>query len=427
MIKNVSEFLLQLSKKEEIAIAKKGIKHAPTIGAMYEGLTKDILNFALPEEIDIKVVSGFIKDSVGNQSQQIDCMVVRGEGEQLPHVDEYIFHIKDVLAVVEVKKNLHSSELLSAHNLHNSVLRLFDLYSQSEDFQEFNPYYAAYEFSSISGKEAPNYKSPDYYQLSVNEQAIYHALVLEQLTPLRIILGYNGFASEFALRKSYADILKKNLNQKGFAVRNTPQLVISNGYSLVKTNGMPYTSKISDDGWWGILTSSNANPVYLLLEMLFTKIEMSFDINLDWGDDLREENLAHFLAVKALQNQDKVGWELLIENPKRELLEGREAYSYWTPLGVEEPVFRLVELLSFEPNGHISFNSSKLIELLNRFDLTLDELKGLATHTKLIVTNQSSFLACTNVGFFEYNGQYLIADDLSGRFGRWLQRSSIKN
>ena len=426
MIKNVSELLLELSKKEEIAIAKKGIKHAPTIGAMYEGLTKNILNIALPEEIDIKVVSGFIKDSVGNQSQQIDCMVVRGEGEKLPYVDEYIFHVKDVLAVIEVKKSLYSSELLSAHNLHNSVLRLFDLYSLSKDFQGSNPCNAAYEFSSISGKNAPN-QSTDFYKLSFNEQAIYHALVLEQLTPLRITLGYNGFASEFALRNSYADILKKNLNKKGFSVRNIPQLIISNGYSLVKTNGMPYTSKISDDGWWGILTSSNANPMYLLLEMLFTKIVMSFDINFDWEDDLREEDLVCFLAVKALQNQDEVGWQLLIEKPKRELFEGREAYSCWMPLEVEEPVFRLVELLSFESNSHISFNSSKIIELLSKFDLTLDELKLLATDTKLIVTNQSGFLEYTNVGFCEDNGKYLIADDLSGRFGRWLQRNLKKN
>lgn len=422
MIKNVSELLLELSKKEEIAIAKKRIKHPPTIGAMYEGLTKDILNFALPKDIDIKVVSGFVKDSMGNKSQQIDCMIVRGEGEKLPHIDEYIFHVKDVLAVIEVKKNLYSSQLLSAHNLHNSVLQLFDSYSQSSELQVFNPCYAAYEFGRISGRKAPDYMSEDYYRLSINEQAIYHALVLEQLTPLRITLGYNGFESEFSLRKSYEDIMDQHIKQKGFAVRNIPQLVISNRYSLVKTNGMPYTSEISNTGWWGILTSSNANPIYLLLEILFKKIEMLFHISFDWGDDLREENLVHFLAAKALKNKDELGWDILVKNYKSELFEGREAYSHWMPLEVEEPVFQLVELLSCESGSVLYFNSSELIELLKKFDLTLDKLKLLAMETSLIVTDNSSFLPATTIGFCEYNGKYLIADDSSGRFTRWLQK-----
>ncbi|NOJ15864.1 DUF6602 domain-containing protein [Vibrio splendidus] len=422
MIKNVSELLLQLSKKEEIAIARQEIKHAPTIGAMYEGLTKNMLNVALPKEVDIRVASGFIKDSLGNKSQQIDCMIVTGLGEKLPHIDEYIFHVKQVLAVIEIKKSLHSSQLLSAHTLHNSVLDLFDSYSQSDDFREFHTRYAAYEFSSISGKHAPQYNSEDFRNLSLNEKAIYHALVLEQLTPLRIILGYNGFKSEFALREAYSDILENNITQSGFAVRNIPQLVISNGYSLVKTNGMPYTSTISDCGWWGVLTSSNANPIYLLLEILFTKMEMYFGISFDWGDDLREENLVHFLAARAYQTERVLGWEVSVNSPEREQFIGREAYSHWEPLEVDESVFRLVELLSSESSGDLYFDNPRLIELLNKFSLTLDELKLLAVDTKIIVTNQSGFLACTNIGFCRYNGKYLVANDLSGRFNRWLQR-----
>lgn len=37
------------------------IKHGPTIGAMYEGLTKELMSKAIFEEFDLKVCSGLLK------------------------------------------------------------------------------------------------------------------------------------------------------------------------------------------------------------------------------------------------------------------------------------------------------------------------------------------------------------------------------
>ncbi|WP_420884141.1 DUF6602 domain-containing protein [Rhizobium tibeticum] len=72
---------------------------------MYEGLTKDLLNKAIPDGLDLKIVSGFVIDGKGGSSGQLDCMLVRGEGSPVPFVDGlFQWHVRDVLAVFEVKK-----------------------------------------------------------------------------------------------------------------------------------------------------------------------------------------------------------------------------------------------------------------------------------------------------------------------------------
>lgn len=46
MIRSIGEMLQQLRQAEADRLGKSDIRHAPTIGAMYEGLTKDVLNEA---------------------------------------------------------------------------------------------------------------------------------------------------------------------------------------------------------------------------------------------------------------------------------------------------------------------------------------------------------------------------------------------
>ncbi|EOX4902612.1 DUF6602 domain-containing protein [Vibrio alginolyticus] len=427
MIQKISELLLKIAKKEEQAIQNIGIRHAPTIGHMYEGLTKKILDLSLPQGIDVRVVSGFIIDGSRNMSRQIDCMVVSGEGEKLPSIDEYLYHVKDVIAVIEVKKTLYSTELLSALNLHNSVLSLFDSYSNSDEFRSFNPYYAAREFTSLFGERAPQYNSVEFNQLSTNQQAIYHALVLEQLVPLRIVLGYDGFSSEVALRKAFVDILHDNLSQTGFAVRNLPQLMISSDFSLVKTNGMPYMSEVSPDGWWGIVTSSNANPIYILLEMLLTKIEIFSKVQFDWGEDLREENLVHFLSAKACTaDSESINWELCLKNFNSELFDDRMPYSNWKPLEIDEVVYRLIELLADESSDILKFDSPKLSALIDSFSITFEQLKVLAIDTRLIATVENGFMFNATVGYGIHNGKFIAANNSNGRLDRWLDNELDK-
>ncbi|MCA6958278.1 hypothetical protein LF936_16035, partial [Pectobacterium polaris] len=60
------------------------------------------------------------------------------------------------------------------------------------------------------------------------DSAIYQSLVIDQLTPVRIAIGYNGYKSEYNSRWSfynhYSDMRK-------FRTFKIPSLLISDGFS----------------------------------------------------------------------------------------------------------------------------------------------------------------------------------------------------
>ena len=100
MISIVAELLEAFRRKEAELLDKQDITHAPTIGRMYEGLTREVLERSIPTDLDLRVVSGFITNDSGELSKQIDCMLVIGEGEQIPYTDDYKYHISNVIAVI---------------------------------------------------------------------------------------------------------------------------------------------------------------------------------------------------------------------------------------------------------------------------------------------------------------------------------------
>lgn len=103
MIKEVADFLQALIREEQTKLDGYTLQHRPTIGKMYEGLTSEILKKSIPASLNLRVVNGFIQFGHDELSGEMDCMLVQGEGEQIPYTDSYKWHIDNVLAVIEVK------------------------------------------------------------------------------------------------------------------------------------------------------------------------------------------------------------------------------------------------------------------------------------------------------------------------------------
>ncbi|MER8003997.1 DUF6602 domain-containing protein [Streptomyces sp. NPDC095613] len=267
MIRTVADLLSGILRDELPKLDNVPVKHAPTIGDMYEGLSSEILNRALPDGLGLRVVSGFARDGRGCLSGQLDCMVVRGEGEKLPYTDSYVWHVKDIIAVIEVKKNLHSAELRDAFAQLKTVSAIEHSYYQSEDEELDDPDRSmapsARTFSEMTGRIVRDVEGPA--ALPYEEEAIYHALLLEQVSAIRVILGMHGFKSERAFRSSMVDYLEQNIGKKGFGPTDFPQLIISGSYSLVKANGRPFMAPLVN-GWWPFYFSTPENPLRLLLE-----------------------------------------------------------------------------------------------------------------------------------------------------------------
>lgn len=91
MISTVGEFLDRLVQREREILGSIDIQHGPTIGDMYEGLSKEILERVIPEEFGLRIVSGFIEGASGSKSPEIDCMLVRGDGLEIPYTDKYVW------------------------------------------------------------------------------------------------------------------------------------------------------------------------------------------------------------------------------------------------------------------------------------------------------------------------------------------------
>jgi len=131
MLRTVAEVLREFANEEKSRLDSFKLDHGPTIGKMYEGLTSDILDRAIPEEIGLRIVNGIIYNDSGEMTGEIDCMLVEGDGIQIPHTDSYKWHIKDVICVFEVKKTLYSKDLSDSFLHLKTVLDSYSRYIES--------------------------------------------------------------------------------------------------------------------------------------------------------------------------------------------------------------------------------------------------------------------------------------------------------
>lgn len=280
MIKNISELLQAFKNEEKAKLDAYELSHGPTIGDMYEGLSKDILSRAIPQQLQLQIVEGFITDGEELLSGQIDSMLVRGEGEKIPYTSSYKWHVKNVLVVFEVKKNLYSKDLINSFyklkQISDSYFKyLFEGTEDKSRKVDLSPSYKT--FSQITGITAPPYHCRE--TLTPENEMIYTSIFMEQLMPVKIVLGYDGFSSEFSLREGLVNFISEKEQCEGYGVPSFPQLIICGEYSLVKNNGRPYSSPMRD-GYWDFMTSSKANPVLLMLEFIWTKLSLEFDIGM---------------------------------------------------------------------------------------------------------------------------------------------------
>jgi hypothetical protein len=218
------------------------VQHPTLVGDMYEGLAREMIEASLFEKLDLKVAKGLITSSSGRHSRQVDCMIVRGDGTKLPHTDHSIFHINDVLAVIEVKKTLSRDEIRDCFDKTNHLTTLV----VEELSANGSPSSAAMHrdgFSAVSGLVYPD--GPiDGEPVST----IYRWLMAESIVPLTIALGFYGYLTEVKFREALVD----ELRQRREATRDSlgiPTCVVAGDLVFVKSNGMPFVHRKTELQW----------------------------------------------------------------------------------------------------------------------------------------------------------------------------------
>jgi hypothetical protein len=299
MITTLAALLEALRNAEAEVLKKHDIKHGPTIGDMYEGLTRDILSRAIPSELGLKVVEGFIEGLNGEKSNQADVLLVRGEGRQIPYTEKFIWPIQNVLAIFEVKKTLYADSLADAFAKMRKVSELHKSFEASNGYNGKDVAFGHKNFAKLTGfyprlSEVDNL--PDPLPL------IHYSMLLEQLAPIRIILGYEGFVDEEGLRKGIVKLLLDNGAGANRGFLSLPSLVICRQASVIKSNGMPYYCPLNDyNEWWYTMASNSENPTKLILEAIWTKISAEMPVSLPMDDSLDQERFFPFMRQKFVQ------------------------------------------------------------------------------------------------------------------------------
>lgn len=420
MIRDVSDLLKGIMEEEKIKLGAYSLKHGPTIGKMYEGLTSEILDRAIPKSLGLQLRQGIIHDGQGTMSGQIDCMLVKGSGEQIPYTDSYKWHVKDVIAVIEVKKTLYSTDLKDSFEHLRCVINSYGSYAQSGKVSEkFNINPAIKAFSITTGLIPPALSEID--TIGIEKEILFHTFVIEQLSPIRIVLGYHGFKKEESLREALAVFIDENKMTQGFGVGSFPQLIVCGEYSLIKMNGYPYCVPM-DTEFWNFYTSSHANPVLLILELIWTRLSHEISIENLWGEDLHIENFALFLSGRVKQEGEIIGWEYNYTPISEAALIERSAVEEWSPTFVSLTQFVVFNKLC---NGKVeSINDKSLMDYIAKEGEDFDEFIQSLLNTGLVALREDKLQLTT----YECkcvilpDGRFAVAENSCGRFTRWVNK-----
>jgi len=426
MIRNVAD-LLEVLKKKELEGLKKFdmLKHGPMIGNMYEGLTKSLLEKSIFIGLDLKVVSGKIFNSTTNAlSKQIDCMLVVGEGENIPYTQDYLYDSKQIIAVIEVKKNLYSDQMADAYeNLYSvkNVMELKDIrLSLIQD-----------SYRGIVREELPERKELE--DLPYEIQMIYHSLVVDAFLPVRIVLGYNGFVSEYNLRKSFVQYLSQNNDMKidssikGVGPTSLPNLIICKDYSLVKLNGMPWGQPLNNNDTWTMLASTSVSPVLLIIELIWTRLSYFYDLPSSiFGDDLQIERMSPLLACKAVNCEKFKGWAYNYYDFSSEDLKISPSFEEWEPVFLNEVQYIILNELCI--NEEIDVTEAGFKEYVESRDDELTAFLDRLKETGLVyVKNDKLKLLTDDCKLVTLpDGRFIAGEDKSGRLTRWIIKYTEK-
>lgn len=305
-------YFLENYFKEEIKIAKDfqekyKLEHSGTIGDMYEGLTNKILNkLIFLEKLNLKVVTGQILNHKGTLSTQIDCMIVTKVKAQIPNSEKYICDIDDVIAVLEVKKNLNKKDLKDALLKMQGIFNNFEIDKTKESTVKIADLYRGYE--RITGKPFLENIS-DYIGENVNtanfDSVLLNILIWEYTMPLRIVLGYNGYTSEESLKNGFFNLIEEKEINVG--ISSTPNLIIARNASIIKLTGNPYAINVFNykpnyfEDYWAAYGSYDKNPILILTEILWTRLKNKFPEELKediFGDYVKCEQVYPFVMTE---------------------------------------------------------------------------------------------------------------------------------
>lgn len=427
MINTLSDLLKAFVEGEKAALNKYDIVHRPTIGEMYEGLTRELVSRSVFDGMNLMVTT---QSFIEGCDTEFDVILAEGEGVQVPYTTSYRYKPSQVIAVIQVKKTLNAQELRNSYDNLRQVAKVFQ-----ENITAVNAAMANDAFKNICHKELSSYKRG---HLNLQEEYIYHTLVMDCFFPLRIVLGYNGYKTEEGLRESYITYLEGNRSTEeklvtGYSPMIFPNLIISDGFTLAKLTGCPYSTRLGAvlDGWWEVMVSSHYNPMRIFLEMLWTKLSYRFHSLPQeiFGDDLSYEPFTPLLRAKIHcdANDKPIGWAYEYACYKEEQLLQNDDLQPWHPIIVNRAQFSVLRELQKHDIDLATDKSLEAFVVQNGY-ASLREFVAHLEQTGFVSVEGSMLrMIADKLDFvFSPDGNTYAADNNNGRLSRWILKTQLK-
>jgi hypothetical protein len=235
---------------------------------------------------------------------------------------------------------------------------------------------------------------------------------------------------------------------KGFSPLNFPNLIICDKFSFIKANGIPFVPPIIDitkhieiferlgndipntirsnpKNWWGFYNSSNKNPVYFLLEIVWTRLEYMFGVRVEIiEDDALIDNFHSFILGKFSQIEETLGWQYFYIPASNEYLKKPIVDKKWEPVFINKAQFDVFRL--FAGIDKINFkNDLEFRKILEEDGGELDAFVQGLKKTGLIDTEGDSIFLITEkcVCGISSDRKYFVGDDKTGLVTRWFQKT----
>ena len=420
MINTLSEMLEAFIEKERQKLNEfVPINHGPMIGDMYEGLSRKVLGLTLFKGLNLRVVEGKICNSKQQMSRQIDCMLVEGEGIRIPHTTHFIYPVQQVIAVVEVNKTLYGDDLDDAFSL------MYDLRERIYEPSPMREKPMRDAWRGITRTQLPEHAKVT--SLPFEERVLYHTLLTELNLPLRMILGYNGYTSEYGLRAGMLKYLEARLHAglpaRGVGPLSLPNLILCPKACIVKLSGLPFNGPfVTPD--WSCVASRGTQPVRVLLELLWSRLSYRYGLgSAMFGDDLDCEVMSLLLKARPLRRGSVTGWDYSVSSASKSALAAGRTSAPWEPKELTLEEFVVMNRLCAKDG--IAANDPEFLGFLNRKGLSYDvmakalQAKGLACDDDGRLRLLTDSCGCVILP----DGRYVAAENKSGRLLRWLSKS----
>jgi hypothetical protein len=411
LIRTVADLLSKLRESESRVLERQGIRHAPTIGGMYEGLTKRLLGLALPHESVVDVSAGFITDDSGALSDEMDCLVVTAPGDPVSYTDKRKFHVDDVVAVIQVKKNLYSKDLKSGYENLASVRELEPVRGR---------YGALFKHAYQTTTRQPVPDPAEYEVLPHDLKMVYYTLGMELYYPARIVLGYDGFKTESSLRNSFAAFLTGSAGADGravgYGVHALPSLICCGTHSLVKANGMPFRSPIEPDGFWPVYLSTSTNPTELILEVIWTRLVYDGLLSGAVFDDA-DYPVPMNRFIDALPAAG--GWQYAFADAPRRRIDEPKAERRWAPQVVDEAQAEMIVRLTQDDS--VSLHDAEVVAYLAQHDYSPESMAASLQDLGLAAVKGGSLVSiASELAVAVLPDGTVVVGDSQSALARWL-------